>query len=166
MNKIITGTLILGGVFLLMGLWVLIDAYNSTRWNQVQGKIKELPIQGRIINTASATQRKIEYIVGIEYDYEINGQKYSGNRYSIGTGDTLAGAFNTKAEAREWKKNSNYKIGDFITVFVKPSDFESTVLSAGINLTTLIPTIMGVILIAVAFAMRFLLKRRKTPSSD
>lgn len=144
----------LGVLFLGIGLWLLSTAYASTLWPTVEGQVIETKVVGRISQGGSTLQRHIEYSIEVTYQYEINHVSHQAKRYSLGTGDTVAGGFNEKSEARAWLKNSAFNNNPAVTVYVDPNDPNNTVLSAGIKWSTFMPVVLGLLLLILGYFVR------------
>jgi chitodextrinase len=151
MSKVAKGLMLFGVLLLGFGIYFVTTALASTSWDQVQGKIISTRIPAGLSNTGSSTQRHLVYRVEATYQYEVNGKTYENNYFSLGSGFTVEGGFNNKADAREWLKNSEYSTGKQVTVYVKPDEPETTVLSAGINIGTIVPIIMGLVFLALGY---------------
>ena len=97
------------------------------------------------------------------YQYQVDGITYNQTRFSLGSGDTVEGGFNEKQDAKEWLKNSPYKIGKPVTIYVKPGDPEETVISSGLNWGTYVPLIIGALFF---FTPLLLMKFIKLPQKQ
>jgi len=159
MTKVAKGLMLFGVLLLCFGIYFIFTALASTSWDQVQGKIISTKIPASLSTTGSATQRRLVYRVEATYRYDFNGQSYTNNYFSMGSGFTVEGGFNKKAEAREWLKNSDYSVGKTVTVYVNPDDPEKTVLSSGINIGTIVPVILGLLF----FVLGYFLNKFKPP---
>ncbi len=157
MNKIGMGFMVLGGVFLMIGAWITVTAFSSQFWPTVPGTVTEAKVVGQISQAADALRRHLVYSIEVTYDYQVDNKQYQGTRYSLGSGDTVEGGFNEKSEARAWLRESDFKNGQAVTVYVDPSDPENTVLSAGIKFTTWIPVIFGLLLLGFGYWMSYFL---------
>ena len=153
MNKIGMGFMVLGGIFLMIGAWITVTAFSSQFWPTVPGTVAEAKVVGQVSQVSDPLRRHLVYNVQVSYDYVVDNKSYQGTRYSLGSGDTVAGQFNEKSEARAWLRDSDFKSGQAVTVYVDPSDPENTVLSAGIKFTTWIPVIMGLLLLGFGYWM-------------
>ena len=154
----------LGALFIGIGFWMLSTAYLSTSWPTVEGQVVERKVMTRIGQPGDALRRHLEYSVEIVYQYEVGQKSHQASRYSLGSGDTIVGGFNEKSEAREWLKNSPYQQDQTVTVYVDPKDPTNTVLSAGVNWTTFMPVILGLLLLLVGYFVRLIVPKTKAPS--
>ncbi|MEZ5496816.1 MAG: DUF3592 domain-containing protein [Gammaproteobacteria bacterium] len=147
------------GLFLLsFGIYFIYEAVASTSWNQVEGKITNTRIAMRSTRSGNSTNYRHQYDVTMTYEYQVNGIKYQNSRFSLGSGSTIEGGFNEKQQARDWLKNSEYKIGKAITVYVKPGQPEETVISSGLNWGTFVPMILGSLMIGLVLLWKKLVK--------
>lgn len=133
----------IGLFFFSFGIYFIYEAKASTSWDQVEGKITNTRVAMRSTRSGNSTNYRYQYDAVMSYSYQVDGVTYHNNRFSLGSGDTIKGGFNEKQEAREWLKNSEYKIGRPITVYVKPGNPEETVISSGLNWGTFVPLILG-----------------------
>lgn len=145
MKRIAWGFSLFGMTLLVIGVWLLVTAYASTNWPSVQGTVAEAKVTGRISQVSDPLRRHVEYIVEAKYYYLFEKEFYYSTRYSLGTGSTIADGFNSKSEAREWLKQSPYQKGANVTVHVDPKNPASAVLSSGIQWSTFVPLILGLL---------------------
>ena len=139
MKKTAWGFVVLGTIFMCIGVWLVSQAKSSAQWPIVLGTISETRVVGRINLASDVLRRYIDYAVEVEYSYLVAGQFYLSDRFSLGSGSTVEGGFDTKKAARVWLKNSPYQVKENIKVYVDPKDPTNTVLDAGIHATTWIP---------------------------
>jgi hypothetical protein len=160
MKGISNGFGVLGLIFLFMGIYVTLQALASNDWNQVEGTIINSKIRTHVnISNTTGQDHQKQYSINVVYDYKVEDIAYQQSRYSIGEGDSIKSGFKQKANAKQWLAQSDYKIGNKVTVFVNPSDNEDTVLSEGFNFSALIPIIMGLVLIGFAYLIRLVVKK-------
>ncbi|MFC3195725.1 DUF3592 domain-containing protein [Marinicella sediminis] len=136
---------VLGLLLFAVGIWMLTTAMASNDWPTVEGKVVTPNVVGRLRQATNARHRSLEYIVEVTYRYQVKGRSYQAKRYSLGKGMTTADGFNDRAEAREWIKQSPYQPGEPVTVYVDPADPENTVLNAGIQGSTWVPVLLGLL---------------------
>ncbi|HOP22811.1 MAG TPA: DUF3592 domain-containing protein [Gammaproteobacteria bacterium] len=153
----------LGLYFFLFGVWFVYEAVESTSWPQVEGKITNTSVIARSSRSGNSKNYSIQYIVKMYYQYQVDGITYNQTRFSLGSGDTVEGGFNEKQDAKEWLKNSPYKIGKPVTIYVKPGDPEETVISSGLNWGTYVPLIIGALFF---FTPLLLMKFIKLPQKQ
>jgi hypothetical protein len=161
MNKVNKGLMVLGLLFIGLGIYFIVVALASKTWDQVQGQIISAKIPARLSNSGSATQRHLVYHIEVTYSYEVEGKTYTNSRFSTGTGNTVEGSFNKKAKAREWLKSSEYSKGKDVIVFVNPKDSKNSVLSSGINIGTVVPIFIGLLFFITGYLLQKIIP--KTP---
>ena len=75
------------------------------------------------------------------------GTEYNNTQISLGEGNTLEGPFNSRSEAWDWIKASNYQSGHSISVHVHPDNPQRAIIRAGINIGTIVPLILGLLML-------------------
>jgi len=145
MHKFAIGLMVLGGILILIGIWIVTTAMASSDWPVVEGRILDAQVKSRFSQTSSTTNRRLEYYVEVRYGYQVDGKTYRAKRYSLGTGHTVKAGFKNSAEAREWVATSPYRVGENVAVHVDPDDPENTVIHAGILWSTWVPVMLGVL---------------------
>lgn len=135
------GLLLVGLLLIIFGVLTIGQANESRSWPAVTGRIanirtaSDLSVAGEMPDT--------EYYFTVTYTYEVDGQAYRSDRYSLGEGNNAAGrVYNTEAEARE-AAFATYTPADDITVYYDPADPSSAVLDPGQGLGTLAPLLLG-----------------------
>lgn len=161
MNKVAWVLVIMGGLLIGAGVWMLGTAYASTSWPVVQGRIVESKVATRFSHSSELSKRRLEYYIEITYAYTVDGQEYQASRFSLGTGHTVEGGFNERSEAREWLRASPYQLNQPIAVYVAPQDPTNTVISAGIRFSTWIPIIVGLVFIFCGLMIKALVNHLK-----
>lgn len=137
--------LVLGGMFFMIGMWLVITASISASWPKVTGEIVDVKVIASIRSGSSPLNRYVEYGVEVDYEYDWQGQTHKNNLFSYGSGTTVKGGFNAKAEARAWLSNSEYQTGTEVTVFVNVDDVSQSVLSPGLNWSTFVPMVLSLL---------------------
>jgi hypothetical protein len=164
------GFMVLGLLFLGFGCYFIIEATFSTNWDKIEGEIISTKIPIDFVNVNDPIHRYEIYSVEVTYEYEVAGEIFQNNQYSIGSGSTVKGRFNEKSEAIEWLKNSDFAIGKKVKVYVKPNKPSETILSSGINIGTIVPMLIGLLFLLVAYGLRFVVKfeenSKKTASTQ
>jgi hypothetical protein len=154
MSKVNRGLMILGLLFIGLGIYFIVVALASKTWDQKQGQIISVKIPASLANVGNAVQRHLVYRIEVTYSYEVEGMIYTNSRFSTGSGDTVEGGFNEKLKAREWLKNSGYSTGKNVTVYVNPKDAKDSVLSSGINIGTVMPIIIGLLFFLTGYLLQ------------
>ena len=154
-RNLIFGSMALGALFFGFALWFITEAMLSKNWPKVDAIVTNTKVESRLYNVSDRLRSRIEYIVVTEYLYDINGTEYSNTSVSLGEGSTLAGPFNEKSQAWDWIKASNYQSGDSIFAYVNPKNPERSILRAGINIGTIVPLILGLLLLSPGLLFKF-----------
>lgn len=108
------------GTCLGYGPWMLLRAKATESWPSVQGVIT-----GTALDSHTDSKNRTSWSVHVDYDYQVDGAAYHGERYSI-AGDpgseTLHGAEQIQA---------GFPTGSPVEVFFDPEDPASAVLAQG-----------------------------------
>ena len=120
-GPIIAGIVIIGiGIYLIyLGLQIRQKIKQARYWPTVTGtitKLKTIPMGNKVIGTDDYR----EYILRVVYEYEINGEKYTGRRAVFGSDITI------KAEVDEFC--SLYKEGEDAQIYYNPDDYKECLL--------------------------------------
>lgn len=145
----------LGVLMTGFGCWFMVEAQLTRTWDQVEGTIVTTHVKRRLVNRQS-TARSFEYYIELRYRYRYQDQVLTGERFSLGSGSTVKSGFGDRQKAVAWLAESDYRQGSPVTVFVKPGEADNTVLSAGLNIGTVVPLILG--LLFMSFALLFVIK--------
>jgi len=146
--------MVLGLLLIGLGVYFIFVALASKAWDKTPGQIISTKIPASLSTAGSATQRHLEYRIEVKYSYEVAGKTYTNSRFSTGRGNTVEGGFYEKNKAREWLKNSDYSKGKNVTVYVNPKDSSISVLSAGINIGTVMPIIIGLLFFMLGYLLQ------------
>jgi len=156
MNKGGWVLIVLGGLLMGVGAWMLGTAYASTTWPVMEGRVLESKVASRFFQSSDSVRRRLEYYIAVTYAYDVAGQEYQASRYSLGTGNTFQDGFNDRAEAKAWLQQSPYQINSPIQIHVSPGDPTNTVISAGIRFSTWIPVLLGLLFIGFGWMVKWL----------
>lgn len=122
-----TGYLVIAAIL----AWVLVVAFRQSRsyqWSSVEGTVIESwykpPTRSRLLGTRQLGKSHGHSY--LSYEYEVNGTRYEGSRYSAGRA-----IYDIKSLL------SRYKPGDSITVYYDPKNPSSAVLKVGLDWATL-----------------------------
>ncbi len=94
--------------------------------------------------------RRFDYIVTAKYQYTFNNKQYTSSRYSISSGDTIAGPYQEKSKASTWLENSKYKIGNKINIYLNPNNPSESVISNKLHWSMFIPFIIAIFFMLLA----------------
>jgi hypothetical protein len=110
----------------------LAESLDSKAWPTASGKVtrSELKVHAHDVRRKSSDgiRRKSSediYEAAIEYEYEINGETYKGNRRTAVAGGNLADKTSVEAALKK------YPVGQPVTVSYKPADPNQSVLEPG-----------------------------------
>lgn len=152
--------LLLGVALLAFGFSFVRQANASRDWPTVTGRIQNVRVTWDLTNSQESLPGR-EYYFEVQYAYAVDGQSYTGERYSLGDGSNAAGrTYNSEEEARE-AAAAAYTAGSDITVYYDPAAPEAAVLQPGASLGTYAPLILGLFFLLVGVALWRLYSQRK-----
>jgi hypothetical protein len=156
------GTLVLGVLMLAFGVSFVLEANSSRNWPTAQGTVETIRVTWRNDSTSNQTIPDREYFYEIYYDYQVDGQAYSGSRYSLGDGSTASDrVYRTEEEAREAAFDA-WTPAQVVAVYYDPADPASAVLNPGANTGTYVPLIFGAVLLLSGLGILWLYLRQRT----
>lgn len=129
----------LGMALILLGYYFVQEAIESENWPATKGTVLEVKVTRR---TSSQQNNKVEYYYSATYGYKVEGQSYTGSRYSLGSGSRSDRMFNSRPEAERAGKAA-FPIGSNVVVYYNPDNPDSTVLKPGANWGTYVPIFLG-----------------------
>lgn len=116
--------MLIGLVFFLAGVWILgsfaFNLYSSLTaksWPRTEGTVLSRGVR-KIDKKGSASDR---YAPVIRYEYEVEGRRYTNDRYQFGKEERLS-------ESTAGKIVSNYNKGETVEVFYHPEDPQKSTL--------------------------------------
>lgn len=152
--------LVIGGALLAFGFFFVQEANASRNWPAVTGRIQNVRVTWGLSNSQEAMPDR-EYYFEVQYAYEVDGQTYSGDRYSLGDGSNAAGrTYNSEDEAHE-AAAAAYTAGSDITVYYDPAAPEMAVIQPGASFGTYAPLLLGIFFLLGGVAFWRLYSRRK-----
>jgi len=159
------GFLFLSGAALTtFGAFFLKSAQVSRGWPSVPGVVNGIEASryysGR---TGSTNTRTRTYVYQISYQYVVDGQPYTGDRYSLGEGSTASRQYDTAAAARQ-AGTAAHPPGSPITVYYDPEFPGSAVLKPGANVGSYVPLILGLLCFPAGAMFGLILTRAPQPS--
>jgi hypothetical protein len=123
-----------GILFIVIGSKNIYQAYESSSWPYVQGRIisSEIKSHSRTYTNTTTNSEESEtvYDAHINYDYVINGIAYSNDDVKIG------GIIKTNTTIWARKLLDKYPQGKVVNVYYKPEDPSQSVLEKGLQLST------------------------------
>jgi hypothetical protein len=136
-------SIVSGSALLIFGLTFLKGAYTSQRWPTAQGKVEAVNIRRDRITDSRPPAYTYTFVV--TYAYEIEGTRYQGDRYSLGSGSTASRIYRQQQNAISAAKET-YSIGQSIDVYYNPKSPNDAILKPGANIGTFVPLIFGIVL--------------------
>ena len=153
-------TLLIGLALLAFGFLFVQEANASRDWPTVTGRIQNVRVTWDLTNYQESMPDR-EYYFEVQYAYAVDGQSYTGERFSLGDGSNAAGrTYHSEDEARA-AAAAAYTAGSDITVYYDPAGPEAAVLQPGAGLGTYAPLILGLFFLLVGVALWRLYSRRK-----
>ena len=158
-KKITIGLWVMTAIFVVIGLLVVQEAISALTWQQTTATIIDSKVMRQshintINNHIHTGYTRYDYIVTAKYQYTFNNKQYTSSRYAIGTGDTISGPYNEKSEAREWLKNSKYKIGNKINIYLNPNNPSESVISHKLHWSMFVPFFIAILFMILALILR------------
>ncbi|WP_017301070.1 DUF3592 domain-containing protein [Nodosilinea nodulosa] len=159
----VTAVIVLSGVALLVfGIGFLKQAHASSGWPVSPGTVTAVKIVQE--RDSGGTRRRVyTYHYTVDYTYEVAGQTYRSDRYSLGSGSTASQRFRERSQAVEAAK-LNHPKGSTVEVHYDPDHPDSAVLKAGANWGTYVPVILGMVFLPTGLMLLSLAFRKNTPS--
>ena len=157
---IFAGVTTLGGAALIIfGINFLRQGAVSKNWPVAQGTIQAAKIMRDVDRDGS--RRIVRHYITVSYDYEVDGQQYSGDRYSLGDGSTASKRFKERGEAIAEK--AKYPTGNEIDVYYKPDEPSFAILKPGINVGTVVPLVLGLLFLPTGIGCGLLVFKSSSP---
>jgi hypothetical protein len=135
------GLLALGLPLFAFGIYFPFQALGAMNWEPVEGEILETRIQmhSSISDTGAGNQEyRRQYSPLVQYQWTVNGDTYTGDRYRLGESMPL---HKTSAEARQAAKA--FPRGGKITVYFDPGAPSSAVLERSVSWAVFVPLILS-----------------------
>jgi hypothetical protein len=154
-------SIVSGSALLIFGLSFLKGAYTSQGWPIAQGDVKAVNINRDRITDSSPPAYTYTYTV--VYTYDVDGNRYQRDRYSLGSGPTASRTYREQQNAIAAAKET-YSIGQSIDVYYNPNSPADAVLKPGANIGTFVPLIFGIVLFSSGIGL-FMLAQRVAANS-
>ncbi len=139
-----------GGVALILfGIYFIREALASKSWPVANGEIQAVQVIRDVDRDGGKTI--VRHYIRINYDYEVEGISYTGDRYSLGDGSTASKRFKERSEAIAEK--NKYPLGSEIDVYYKPTEPSFAILKPGTNFGTFVPIVLGVLFLPSGIAL-------------
>ena len=150
---------LIGSIATIWGVKTFLSAQATEEWPQVEGKVTASEVTRKRTRGGGKgiKQRKTNYTAEISYDYVIDGEALSSDRFSYG---------NYSSSNRENADSivAEFPVGKTVPVFYDPENPESAVLKMGGNFLTYLPLGIGSVfaLVGGVVAIRGFLGFRKS----
>ncbi len=82
-----------------------------------------------------------------------------GSRYGFGEGDSIGRPFQKRSEAVQWLKDSKYKVGNQITIYLDPEHPSESVITNKIQWSVFVPFMLALLFVILAIIVGMLEKR-------
>lgn len=157
------GFLFLSGAALTtFGVVFLKAAQVSRGWPSVPGVVNDIEASRYHSGSTGSTSTRT-YVYQISYQYAVEGQPYTGDRYSLGEGSTASRQYDTAGAARQ-AGTAAHPPGSPITVYYDPQVPSSAVLKPGANVGSYVPLILGLLCFPAGAMFWLILARVPQPS--
>jgi hypothetical protein len=133
---------VFGAALLMFGGVFLRDAWASRDWPTATGTVEAVNVVRD--RSANSNTSRPYYYYAVTYEYEVAGQSYTGDRYSLGGGSTASQNYESRREARNAGEEA-YPEGSEVAVYYDPENPGSTVLKLGANFGNYVPLVMGLL---------------------
>jgi len=156
--------MLIGLPFLLFGVYFIVYGHETSSWDKVEGTVVAIQTEVDVdLSTPYSSgqtrmSRDNKYFFKVEYNYPVNDQIYTSTRYSMGEGSRASDLFEDRTEAMA-KGKKKYPIGSPITVYCNPDSPTDAVISAGINLGTVSPLLIGLFIFGCGLLFKIILKK-------
>jgi len=146
-----------GAVALIFGARELQEARESEDWPVADGQVLSVKVQShtshhRGSSGARAARTSTSYSVKVEYEFEVDGARFTGDRLTIGQAN-----FNRRKEAQA--KAAEYPVGQPVKVHYDPEDPSRSCLETGIGTGVWILLGLGTVFFIVGTIMSIVLPR-------
>lgn len=141
------GILALGLLVFVGGIFHIIWARASVHWPKVHGIIRRSEVVKTKSSGSSTSHRRTSYNFEVEYEYEVNGQVYSNNKYSYLVN------YNAAKEKGARELSQRYPVEALVDVYYDSKKPKRSVLLPGINYASYLPLLGGIIFVAAGCAI-------------
>jgi hypothetical protein len=128
---------LLGTLFIVMGIQNYLLAKESSAWPRIEGKL------------VSESQSKRKKLAMVFYEYQVNGIRYENSRVNFRNDKTSKNRIRDK-----------YQIGDVLGIYYKPDEPEISVLEPGASFFYLILKLFGGVF-CFGFSIMMLFSKRR-----
>jgi len=155
--------LLLGLALTGFGVVFVSEANESNEWPVVDGNVQNVLVRWTTSSSdGDSANPNREYHYEVTYEYIVNDQVYTADRYSLGSGSNAADrSYNEEEQARS-AAFAAYQPAQSVPVHYDPADPSSAVLSPGANWGTYVPLIMGLLLLLGGAGVFWFYLRQRT----
>lgn len=119
-----------GACFFGYGVYQVVQADGTADWPSVRGEVKTCKLRSHRGDDSTT------YACHVEYDYEVNGSAYHGDRIAYGYNGTNNESFHKRVKQRIEKSR-------YVQVHYNPLNPSDSVLAAGMFRSTFLPMVFG-----------------------
>lgn len=161
MKKIKIGLWVFTALFILIGILMAIKTIGSLSWQQTTASIISTAVTKRthFQKVNNHVHARTDYSVTAKYRYRFQGKDYMGSRYGFGEGDSIGRPFQKRSEAVQWLKDSKYKVGNQITIYLDPEHPSESVITNKIQWSVFVPFMLALLFVILAIIVGMLEKR-------
>ena len=128
----------------VFGITFIRSAEASKRWPVAQGSVVSTRARLQSSSTGNSSPSSYSYAFEVTYAYEVDGEQYEGDRFSLGEGSTASRAFPERSDAQV-AASRDYPTGSEVDVYYDPENPASAVLKPGANWGTYMPLVLGTV---------------------
>lgn len=141
--------------FLIHASKTLLATLETRNWSQVQGEITHSEaVHERLAGSDT------DYWWKLEYEYEVDGEKYRGNRHSINRKTGRTHRFSIKSSTYDLAEDQ-FHAGDTVTVYYDAAKPSTSVISQEFSGLTIIELLAGILLCGAIIAILLKSFRKK-----
>ncbi|MCB1058252.1 MAG: DUF3592 domain-containing protein [Acidobacteria bacterium] len=149
--------LVVGVAMMVFGIYFIVLGIEARSWPMVEGRVVsttirvETDVSSNTGATRAQRKRHHRYYPQVNYTWTVDGESYSGSRYTLGT---TYEKFRERSDAREAAKQ--FPAGSAIPVYYDPKDPSQAVLDPSSSFAIYIPLLLGLFFAAASgLGLRF-----------
>jgi hypothetical protein len=134
------------------------EAQASKNWPIAQGEVVSTRTRRQSSTTSNSTSNSSRtYTFEVTYAYEVAGERYESDRFSLGNGSTASRRYPERSEAVV-AANQAYPTGSPLEVYYDPQAPSAAVLQPGASWATYMPLVLGAFFLAVGAGSFWLMR--------
>lgn len=143
------GIAALGLACAVFGVFFIITGYEARSWPQADGEVVSTTVRIQILMaggskaTRTSRERARTYYPAITYRWAVDGQTFTGSRYSLGASHP---DFSERQDAV--RAAAAFRSGQPVTVYYDPADPSSAVLERSLQGGAFVPLPLGLLMLA------------------